>query len=225
MDKIADLGRLAPIITQGDQTFGAALRGLPCGGPEDLVCGRILAQGLGSARLAATVTLVLRAGALTLEGAEAKITLHPGEAALIGKGTDLAWAATAADLVVICDATAEPRQILAKPDLAQTLAEGTGPNPALLRSAAPQVTHHGFFAEAALSAGLWAATPYDRAPIDYGFSEAMYVLEGTITPYDDSGAALTFTKGDVFVILAGARAGWRNPETVRKLYVIRQQGA
>lgn len=221
MDKIVDLGRLDPVEAPADGLFSTALAGLTLGAAEGLACGRLLAQGLGEAGLAATVTVVLRAGLLRLEGAGADLTLQPGEAAVIGKGTRAAWRAEAADLVVICDFAAEPRQLVARHDLAHGLQPGAGPDAALLRSAPPQIGHHGFFAEASLSSGLWAASPYDRAPIDYRFSEAMYLLEGSVTPYDDTGASCRFEAGDVFVILAGARAGWRNPQAVRKLYVIR----
>lgn len=225
MRNIINLGTLTPIGTQGIETFGAALQRLPFGHDPDLRFGRMSAQGLGALAVPATVTVILRAGSLTLEGGAADITLHPGEAALIGKGTALAWKAEQADLILIADFAAEPRNLVARHDLAQPLGQGTNPNAALLRSPMPDIGHHGFIAEAQLSSGLWSATPYDRAPIDYAFTEAMYLLDGTVTPYDDAGNTTRFTKGDVFIILAGAHAGWRNPEAVRKLYVIRQHGA
>ena len=225
MQNILNLGTLASTATTGGETFGAALTALAHGTDPDLRFGHLTAQGTGSTAVQATITLILRAGALTLEGAGADITLLTGDAALIGKGTALAWSAQAADFVVICDFAAEPRNLLAKHDLTQPLGAGTNPNPALLRSPMPIVTHHGFIAEAELSCGLWSATPYDRAPFVYPFTEVMYPLEGTVTPYDDAGGSTAFTKGDVFIILAGATAGWRNPEPVRKLYVISQRKA
>jgi uncharacterized cupin superfamily protein len=223
MQNIINLGQLPATSTTGGETFGSALQALAHGADPDLRFGRLTAQGLGSIAVPGTITLILRAGTLTLEGAAADITLHPGEAALIGKGTSLAWSAQAADFVVICDFAAEPRNLVAKPDLTQALGEGSGPNPALLRSAMPTIGHQGFMAEAELSCGLWSATPYDRAPMVYPLTEAMYLLEGTVTPYDDAGNVTQFTKGDVFIILTGATAGWRNLEPVRKLYIISQR--
>ncbi len=220
MQHLVNLGTLPATAATGTETFGAALAALGHGTDPDLRFGRIAAHGLGSAAVPATTTIILRAGTMTLEGAAADITLHEGEAALVGKGTALAWSAQHADFVVICDFAAEPRNLVAKHDLAQALSEGTSPDPALLRSPMPTIGHHGFIAEAELSSGLWSATPYDRAPMVYPFTEFMYLLDGTVTPYDDAGQTACFTKGDVFVILTGATVGWRNPEPVRKLYVI-----
>ena len=225
MQNIINLGQLPATATTGPATFGQALHDLAHGSDPDLRFGRLLAQGLGATEAAATISLILRAGTLTLEGAAADITLDPGEAAVIGKGTAVAWKAQDADLILIADFAAEPRNLVAKLDLTQALGAGTSPNTAVLRSPMPEIGHHGFFAEAELSSGLWSATPYDRAPMAYPFTEAMYLLEGTVTPYDDAGNTTSFTKGDIFIILTGATAGWRNPEPVRKLYVISQRKA
>ncbi len=223
MQHIINLGHLPATATTGPATFGPALHALAHGTDPDLRFGHLLAQGLGSTTVPATLTIILRAGTLSLEGAAADITLHPGEAALIGKGTALAWKADHADLILIADFAAEPRNLVAKHDLTQALGAGAGPNPALLRSPMPSIGHHGFIAEAELSSGLWSATPYDRAPMVYSFTEAMYLLEGSVTPYDDEGNSVHFIKGDVFIILTGATAGWRSTEPVRKIYVINQR--
>lgn len=68
--------------------------------------------------------------------------------------------------------------------------------------------------------GVWDSTPYYRKPMFYRHSELMYLLEGSVTFVDELGREGTFSKGDVFLIEAGATCSWDSRERVSKVYAI-----
>ena len=219
MQNIIDFNDLTPIAAEGADLFGAALSALSTGGSDGLAFGRLAANGNGATELAAALVVVVRSGRLKLAAGGESAELEAGQAAAIGKGTALRWQAEDAELIVICDRHATQEPGLSLLDLTLPLSPSAGPAAALLRSAPPECASHGFRNEGEFTYGLWSATPYDRAPVTYGHSELMFLLDGAVELYDEAGDSRRFEAGDIFIVLAGAVAGWRNEIPVRKLWV------
>ena len=75
-----------------------------------------------------------------------------------------------------------------------------------------------------LSAGLWAAEPFDTPWADYPVNEFMHVLEGEITIVEKHGET-TVKAGESFIIPKGLHCRWIQPGKVRKFFVIHDDGS
>jgi len=71
-----------------------------------------------------------------------------------------------------------------------------------------------------LTAGVWDCTPMTAKPGPYEVNEFMVVLEGAVTIVDQHGGEETIRAGEAFVIPKGMPSTWRQPEYIRKFYVI-----
>ena len=78
--------------------------------------------------------------------------------------------------------------------------------------------------EDGLSVGLWSATPFVAASGPYPVDEFMILLEGTLIIHLPDGRSETLRAGDSFFIPKGLDFTWDQPETVRKIYVIFENG-
>lgn len=78
--------------------------------------------------------------------------------------------------------------------------------------------------EDGLTVGLWSATPFVAASGPYPVDEFMVVLEGCVIIRLPDGRSETMRAGDSFFIPKGLDCTWDQPETVRKIYVIFENG-
>jgi uncharacterized cupin superfamily protein len=78
--------------------------------------------------------------------------------------------------------------------------------------------------EDGLSIGLWSATPFVAASGPYPVDEFMILLEGKLTIRLPDGRSETVQAGDSFFLPKGLDCTWDQPETVRKIYVIFENG-
>ena len=89
-------------------------------------------------------------------------------------------------------------------------------------SGSPHQRGHTCFTTAAnqWTAGVWDCTAYTSQFEPYPVNEFMVLLEGSLDLVCEDGSAQTFRAGDGFVIPKGAMLQWRQPEYVRKFWVI-----
>ncbi len=78
--------------------------------------------------------------------------------------------------------------------------------------------------EDGLSVGLWSATPFVTVCGPYPVDEFMVLLEGTLIIRLPDGRSETLRAGDSFFIPKGLDCTWDQPETVRKIYVMFENG-
>ncbi len=78
--------------------------------------------------------------------------------------------------------------------------------------------------EDGLTVGLWSCTPWVATPGPYPFDEFMILLEGSVTIRLPDGRAETLRAGDAFFIPKGLDCAWDQPEAVKKIYVIFENG-
>lgn len=74
--------------------------------------------------------------------------------------------------------------------------------------------------ELGLMAGVWDCTPFTAKEGPYPVNEFMHVLEGSITVVEKGGRSTTVKAGESFIIPKGLVCQWRQPEYVRKFFVI-----
>jgi uncharacterized cupin superfamily protein len=101
------------------------------------------------------------------------------------------------------------------------------PMPAeLLASGQPELRGVELFSapEDGVSVGLWSATPFVTAGGPYPVDEFMVLLEGCVIIRLPDGRSQTVRAGDSFFIPKGLDCKWDQPETVRKIYVIFENG-
>ena len=75
-----------------------------------------------------------------------------------------------------------------------------------------------------VSAGVWEADPYESGPDIPGYSEFMYIIEGSVTLVDEHGREETFEAGDAMFIPRGVTHHWKQSEVIRKYWVIFDEG-
>ena len=71
-----------------------------------------------------------------------------------------------------------------------------------------------------VQAGVWEAPPSTSGPHKPGYSEFMFLLEGSVTLVDEDGREETFRAGDAVLVPRGAEYTWKQTETLRKYWVI-----
>jgi len=76
-----------------------------------------------------------------------------------------------------------------------------------------------------VSAGVWEADPYESGPDTPGYSEFMYLIDGSVTLVDASGREETFEAGDAMFIPRGVTHHWKQSEVLRKYWVIFDEGS
>jgi uncharacterized cupin superfamily protein len=91
-----------------------------------------------------------------------------------------------------------------------------------LVSGSPHQRGHTCFTTAAdqWTSGVWDCTAYTSRLEPYPVNEFMVLLEGSLELVGEDGSVQTFRAGDGFVIPKGAMLQWRQPEYVRKFWVI-----
>lgn len=186
--------------------------------------GRVVLNGCGDdARCAFSSILILRDGKLIIENPEGtKIELQKGEVVTL-PAANFSWTADAAECVILVFHQDNPTVSFAKLDLDHPMSPGGAPNAALLTTAAPDTARYEFQDEGLLSWGVWATTPYARQAITYSFAEMMMLRKGEVTLSNSEEGSVTFSAGEIFLVLPGAIAAWDNPTDLQKFWVIRSQ--
>jgi uncharacterized cupin superfamily protein len=64
-------------------------------------------------------------------------------------------------------------------------------------------------------AGIWEATSYAEKLTDYPYNEIVFLIEGSISIFDDSGHEERFCPGDCFFLQKGFNGVWKQHETIR----------
>ena len=95
-------------------------------------------------------------------------------------------------------------------------------DPETLVSGSPHQRGHTYFTTAAdqWTAGVWDCTAYTSQFEPYSVNEFMFLLEGSLDIVSEDGSVQTFRAGDGFIIPKGAMLQWRQPEYIRKFWVI-----
>ncbi len=75
-----------------------------------------------------------------------------------------------------------------------------------------------------LSVGLWSCTPWTSTLAPYPVDEVMVLLEGDVRIRFDDGRTETFCAGDCFYLPKGLPCAWEQDGTVRKIYLIYENG-
>ena len=95
-------------------------------------------------------------------------------------------------------------------------------DPATLESGEPVQRGHLYFNDESLGlmAGVWDCTANVGKMEPYGVNEFMHVLEGSVTMVLEDGSEETISAGEAFVIPKGLVCQWKQPEYMRKYFVI-----
>ncbi len=76
-----------------------------------------------------------------------------------------------------------------------------------------------------LCAGVWDCTPMTGKMEPYSVNEFMHVLEGDVTIVHEDGSELTVSAGESFVIPKGTICSWKQPNYIRKFFVIHDEAS
>jgi uncharacterized cupin superfamily protein len=168
-------------------------------------------------------------GAVTIDHVDGtSLHVSAGDAFFIPKGTVCSWRQLG-DLkkffVIHSDssglAAADTTKLRArKIDPAASLAAVDGPDASLLSGPQPTCGEHTAFTDLTgqLSAGIWMASPYQRAAVASSRHELMHILEGEASLIDGTGRRETFVAGDTVFVPLGSTTGWSSSATVRKVF-------
>jgi uncharacterized cupin superfamily protein len=163
-------------------------------------------------------------GELRLRLADAAYTLREGESAVLRSGSAFTWQCTRDTTLVSMRCTADSASSggLVPIDTNATLEPSGAPLAELLLSPTPQCRNHTDHRSdsGAFTCGTWDSTPYQRRAMVYAHWELMYLLEGSVTLEDETGARRNFTPHDLFLVERGAKCGWDSREPVKKVYAI-----
>lgn len=221
---------IAAASSAGDDPFLANRRTLDWASDSPVTAGVItLHAGSGAVRsLPADEFIFVHEGRLTLaqqgEQQPAKLTLEPGQSAVIPHGAAFAWSATGpVSLLFTRYNLSQPGNGAIVPIQQSPELKPSGTPPAdLLTTPAPSCRNFTDYqsADGEFMCGTWDSTPYARRPLFYKHYELMYLLQGSVDFVDETGRSATFSKGDVFLVEQGARCTWDSREQVAKVYVI-----
>ncbi|MEH3101404.1 cupin domain-containing protein [Sphingomonas adhaesiva] len=209
----------------GDAWF-AARRVLPYDGP--VAVSVMTLEGSGEVTLGFDEFVFVIAGTLTI-AADTTREIAADTGAMLPQGLAFGWTAAAgtqAAVVRYLGAGGGADHVVPI-DLGATLNPSNPPAADVLTSDVPSCRSHTDYVtpNGEFMCGVWDSTPYARRAIDYRHAELMHLLAGSVTFEDDHGNAATFRRGDLFVMLPGARCSWLSTEDCAKLWVIYRAAA
>lgn len=113
--------------------------------------------------------------------------------------------------------------IVSSPDAVELRAED--PDPGSVLSGDPRIADGEIARSAAgdLVTGVWTCTPGRLTDVEA--DETFVVLSGRATIEPEGGAPVEVGPGDICVLAAGTATTWMVHETLRKVYVIREDEA
>lgn len=168
--------------------------------------------------------VIVESGSVQIAGAGVDRLLADGDSVVLRGGAGFAWTAQAPCRLLFvrrADGPAGDGAIIPI-DLDGRLEPSGAPLAELLVGPTPQCRSHNDWKseDGVFMAGTWDSTPYHRRPMRYGHHELMYLLDGSVTFVDESGAEGTFSKGDIFIVEQGAMCSWDSQVHVKKVYCI-----
>jgi uncharacterized cupin superfamily protein len=100
------------------------------------------------------------------------------------------------------------------------------PPTALASAATGTPVEHGLelFSAPGLSVGLWSCTAWTSVLAPYPVDEVMVLLEGTVRIRFEDGTTRTIRAGESFYLPKGLPCAWEQDGSVRKIYVIYEEG-
>ncbi|MES2172558.1 MAG: cupin domain-containing protein [Pseudomonadota bacterium] len=184
-----------------------------------------LPQGVGTvAALPAEEFIIVESGAVRIEQPGKAMTLAEGDSLLLRDGATFTWSTDADTRLLFMRRTGGPAGdgAIIPVDTAAPLEPSGAPLAELLVGPTPQCRNHGDYksTDGEFMVGTWDSTPYYRRPMVYRHYELMYLLNGSVTFIDESGAEGTFDKGDIFLVEQGASCSWDSQVDVKKVYCI-----
>ncbi len=95
-------------------------------------------------------------------------------------------------------------------------------DPNTIESGSPVQRGHLYFndTDMGLMVGVWDCTPFIGTMAPYDVNEFMFILEGSVTMVLADGSEETIRAGESFVIPKGLVCQWKQPDYVRKYFVI-----
>ncbi|EPJ87827.1 hypothetical protein CFII64_05160 [Pseudomonas sp. CFII64] len=168
---------------------------------------------------------IVEAGELSLRGDGFDLELKAGDCFVVPRGVKVRWQhrGLLRRVFMAFPGLAPGNDMPARPvkiDLLSTLQSCSPPAASVLLTPAPQAWSAEAFSTSNLRIGLWQCEPYARKQVEPGYSELMYILEGSVTLTSERGLANRVKAGEVVVVPAGATNAWSSEETVRKVYCI-----
>jgi uncharacterized cupin superfamily protein len=169
-----------------------------------------------------TEMLVVHRGVVTLRG-DQSVELHPGQSAVIGRGTAVRIDASEDSFCAFFAATRangadKPGVFLI--DARATLTPSSPPEAAVLIGPTPQCRTNNLFEDTAspVRVGVWDSTPYVRTARAHKVHELMHLIEGTVELTHEDGTRLVANVGDTVFVQKGAVCAWTSTVYVRKFY-------
>ena len=184
-----------------------------------------LPQGAGEVTLLpAEEFIIVESGALRIEQGDTSIALVEGDSLLLRDGAAFTWSTDTDTRLLFMRRTGGPAGdgAIIPVDIDAPLEPSGAPLAELLVGPTPQCRNHGDYksTDGEFMVGTWDSTPYYRRAMAYRHYELMYLLNGSVTFIDESGAEGTFDKGDIFLVEQGAACSWDSQVDVKKVYCI-----
>lgn len=168
--------------------------------------------------------LIVCDGALSLSHGAGTTELREGASVVLPRGTAFSWRVerpTRLAYMRHAGAASHATRLVPIDESAPLQASGA-PLAELLIGPTPACRNHTDFrsVNGEFTCGTWDSTPYLRKSMQYGHSELMFLLEGSVKLEDETGASHTFEQHDIFVVEQGARCSWDSRAHVKKVYAI-----
>lgn len=193
-------------------------------GPDGMAVGRVNCTGLLKAgAYPHTELIIVESGGLVLEDSSVSLRIGPGEVAIIGRGSAVRIDAGSGTSWIFCAVSATvPAPMLQRVNLAADLAPSPPPAADVLLSAEPRCRQNPDCSDkpGRTRVGVWDSTPYTRRQVPHRVNELMYILDGSVTLFDESERANVFGKGDCVFVPHLTSCAWQSGVPVRKLYCV-----
>lgn len=168
--------------------------------------------------------VIVESGAIRIVQGDFDRTLAAGDSIVLRGGAAFAWTADAGARLLFMRRTGGPAGdgAIIPVDTDAPLAPSGAPLAELLVGPTPRCRNHSDWKseDGAFMAGTWDSTPYHRRAMRYGHHELMYLLDGSVTFVDETGAEGRFSTGDIFLVEQGASCSWDSRVPVKKIYCI-----
>lgn len=168
---------------------------------------------------------VVEAGELRLQGEGFDLQLTAGDCFVMPRGVRVRWQhhGQLRRLFVVFPGLSASTQMPSRPlkiNLSQSLSPASPPAASVLLTATPRAWSETLFSAGHLRIGLWQCEAYARQQVEPGYSELMFILEGSVTLQAEQGDRHHVRAGETVIVPKGATNAWVSEETVRKVFCI-----
>ncbi|MCF4997244.1 DUF861 domain-containing protein [Pseudomonas syringae] len=168
---------------------------------------------------------VIEAGELRLQGDGFDLQLSAGDCFIVPRGIHVRWQhrGPLRRLFMAFPGLSASTGMPTAPiriDLSQPLAPTSPPPANVLLTATPNAWSETLFSAGNLRIGLWQCEAYARKQVEPGYSELMFILQGSVTLQAEQGDSHHVRAGETVVVPKGATNAWVSEETVRKVFCI-----